>query len=243
MGSVLDVVNTIQILMEREENEEVLALYGGGTYVLSQEYKNWYAPIWRSWTPERRKWHISKFRAAAPPLEQTFVKPVNAGRKPGHQLRMRPQNDLSVIFDRIRSAPTKSPTLMASLVSPSSPSVSIPASSKTATVSLNSQVISTLASSQVNSSQWISFEDPCRGRETISELHLMSELPKMIRRCHGNCHKTITQSNRLLVRSYGISSCPDAKTGEERSSHGSLYIYFQDKCHKAYDSNNFYAPN
>ena len=40
MGSVLEAVNTIKILIEREENEEVLALYGGGRYVLSQEYKN-----------------------------------------------------------------------------------------------------------------------------------------------------------------------------------------------------------
>ena len=43
MGHVLEAVSTIKILIEREENEEVLALYGGGWYVLSQEYKNWYA--------------------------------------------------------------------------------------------------------------------------------------------------------------------------------------------------------
>ena len=29
-----------KILIEREENEEVLALYGGGRYVLSQDDKN-----------------------------------------------------------------------------------------------------------------------------------------------------------------------------------------------------------
>ena len=83
MGNVLEAVNTLKILIEREK-EEVLALYGGGRYVLSQEYKNWYAPIWYSWTPERRMRHINDFRAAAPTLEQTFVKPVNAGRTPGH---------------------------------------------------------------------------------------------------------------------------------------------------------------
>ena len=49
MGSVLEEVNTIKILIERKENEEVLVLYGGGRYVLSQEYKNWYGPIWQSW--------------------------------------------------------------------------------------------------------------------------------------------------------------------------------------------------
>ena len=87
MGNVLEAVNTIKILIEREENEKVLALYGGGRYVLSQEYKNWYAPIWHSWTPDRKERHIKDFRAAAPTLEQTFVKPVSAGREPSHQLR------------------------------------------------------------------------------------------------------------------------------------------------------------
>ena len=48
MSSVLEAVNTIKILIERKENEGVLALYGGGRYVLSLEYRNWYAPIWHS---------------------------------------------------------------------------------------------------------------------------------------------------------------------------------------------------
>ena len=45
MGSVLEAVNTIKILIEREGNKEVLPLYGGGRYVLTQKYKDWYAPI------------------------------------------------------------------------------------------------------------------------------------------------------------------------------------------------------
>ena len=36
----LEVVNTIKILIERKENEEVLALYSGGRCVLSLEFKN-----------------------------------------------------------------------------------------------------------------------------------------------------------------------------------------------------------
>ena len=42
MGSVLEAVNTIKILIERKENEKVLAVHAGVRYVLSQEYKNWY---------------------------------------------------------------------------------------------------------------------------------------------------------------------------------------------------------
>ena len=89
MDIVLEAVNTIKILIELKENEEVLALYGGDRYLLSQEYRNRYAPKWHSW----REQHINSFRDAAPTLEQTFVKPVNAGRKPDHQLRMRQQSE------------------------------------------------------------------------------------------------------------------------------------------------------
>ena len=101
-----------------------------------------------------------------------------------------------------------------------SPSILAPASAEAATINLSSPVTFTLASSQASSCQWISFEDACHCRETIFELHLRSELPKKISRCRGNCHKTITQSDRLLVRSYGISSWLDQKTGERRSRHG-----------------------
>ena len=142
------------------------------------------------------------------------------------------------------SAPTTSPALVAPVTN-LSPSlfILVPASFVTATISLSSPVTSTLASSQASSSQCISFEDLRQGRETTFELHLRSELPKKISRCGGNYHKTITQSDRLLVRSYGISSWLDPKTGEERSRHGPLYIHFQDNCLKAYDNKNYYAPN
>ena len=132
-------------------------------------------------------------------LTNVCIMPVNAGRKPGHQMRMRPQSKPSVVFDRIRSAPTISPTLVASVPSlSSSPPISVPAS----TVSLSSPVTSTLASSQASSSQCISLEDPRRGRETIFEFHLISELPKKISRCCGNCHETITQSLRPFVSEF-----------------------------------------
>ena len=43
ISSVLEAPVTIKTLLEREENEEVPALYGGGRHVLPLEYKNWYA--------------------------------------------------------------------------------------------------------------------------------------------------------------------------------------------------------
>ena len=169
---------------------------------------------------------------------------MNAGWKSGHQLRMRQQSEPSAVFDRIMSALTTPLILVAPVANLSAfPSILVPASTETATISLSSPVTSTLASSQDSSSQYLSFEDPRHGRETNFKLHLRSGLPKKNSRCRGNCHKTITQSDRLLVRSYGISSWLDHKTGEERSRDELLYIRFQDNCLKTYDSKNYYEPN
>ena len=95
------------------------------------------------------------------------------------------------------SALTTSPTLVAPVANLSpSPSILVSALTETATISISSPVTSTLASSQASSSHSISLEDPRQGLETIIKLHLRSELPKKISRYHGNCHKTITQSDR-----------------------------------------------
>ena len=75
------------------------------------------------------------------------------------------------------------------------------------------------------------------------ELHLRHELPNKISSCRGNCHRIITQSDRLLVRSYDISCWLNHKTGKEQSRHGPLSILFQDSSLKAYDSKNYYSPN
>ena len=64
MGSVLVEVNTIKIMIERAENEKVLALYGRGKYKLSHDYKNSYTPIWYHWSPERREHDINDLSAA-----------------------------------------------------------------------------------------------------------------------------------------------------------------------------------
>ena len=153
-----------------------------------------------------------------------FVKLVNAGRKLGHQLRMWQQSEPSVIFDRIISAWIASPALVAPAANLPPPvpiyfSVWINLSSYcNPTLTSNH----TIASSQAYSSQYISFEDPRQGRETIFELHLRCELSKKISRCCGICHKPITQFDRLLVRSYGVCSWLDPKTGRKQSSHGPL---------------------
>ena len=120
---------------------------------------------------------------------------MNAGRKPGHQLRMWQQSEPSGIFDRIMSAPITSPTLVAPVANLSpSPSVWLPASTETMSVSLISPVTSHF------------------------ELNLRCKWSKKINRCRANFHETITQSDRSLLGLYGIYSWLDPKTGKEQSS-------------------------
>ena len=88
MRSVLKAAITIKNMLEREENEELLARYGGGRYVLSQDNQNCYAPIWHSLSQERKERHIKDIQVAAITVEQTFAKAVNAGRKTVRRQRM-----------------------------------------------------------------------------------------------------------------------------------------------------------
>ena len=53
--SVLDALDTIRILITREENDEILALKGFGKHMLSQTYENWFALSWNSWLPEKKR--------------------------------------------------------------------------------------------------------------------------------------------------------------------------------------------
>lgn len=62
--SILVAVANIHAMVKREENDEVRAIYGAGNYVLSNSYKVFQVPshIWHSWSGDRKKDHIEKFR-------------------------------------------------------------------------------------------------------------------------------------------------------------------------------------
>ena len=53
--------------------------------------------MYHSWSPENGKRHIKNFEAAAPSVEQTFVKPWNVGWKTCQQ-RMRPEKEPGTIL-------------------------------------------------------------------------------------------------------------------------------------------------
>ena len=136
-----------------------------------------------------------------------------------HQQRMQPQSELSSSFDSNISAPTTSPTFVASAANAcSSQSFSKLASTEATNASLSSPVTSPLALSQASSSKIVSFEDPHQGWETHFEFHMRSNLSKKTRKCSGNCHKTTTQFDGLLMRSRGNSSLHNLRTGKEQST-------------------------
>ena len=56
------------------------------------------------------------------------------------------------------------------------------------------------------------------------------------------CGKTILVTDTLIVRSFGTTSWTDRNTGENRTKYGSLYIHFQKKCLKNFDTERFYGP-
>ena len=82
-GTILDVAKTIKTMVERQQNEEINALYDSGDYKLSKEYESLKVdPVkWHSWEPERRRKQIEKLRNYQPGIGDTFTKPKSSGRK------------------------------------------------------------------------------------------------------------------------------------------------------------------
>ena len=197
MGSVLDAVSTIRTLITREENEEVLALYGSGNYVLSKPYKKWFAAQWHSWPTERKERYLMDFRSSKPAVEDTFVKPANSGQKMNYQKRVRLNSPPTFIVDR--HIPTTSPTLLVATTAPLTTSTALLTTSTALLTTISQNGTQTAVNSQS-----ISFADPREEEDTLFELHLRSELSKQVKRCQGNCGRDITQAHKLVVKSAGI---------------------------------------
>ena len=84
-------LSNIQKIIQREENDEICALYGAGNCCLSPEYQQFQVAshVWHSWSEERKADHLRKFREYVPNISNTFCMPTNAGRKPSYQHRDR----------------------------------------------------------------------------------------------------------------------------------------------------------
>ena len=81
-----DVLQVIRNLKGLSVREEVRALYGSGSYVLTRQYSKFKVESskWHSWNEDRREDHVRKF---TPVYTDDFSKPKNSGRKPSNQQR------------------------------------------------------------------------------------------------------------------------------------------------------------
>ena len=55
-------------ISDRQDSEEIMAIYGAGSYVLSAAYKQFFVPsaTWHDWNVERKKDHFHKFQNYKP---------------------------------------------------------------------------------------------------------------------------------------------------------------------------------
>ena len=188
---VVEVVQMLEKLARDEENEEVLALYGHENCVLAPLYKNWAAPMWHSWSENRRQDHVKRFRSFVPSLEDTFPKPLDVGRKPGFIPRARSKVKPSLVFDRHASSPATAPVT----------------TSTTAISDTTQSSQSTSQSTPVSSiGPPLSFRDPRSRKERPFELHrkhLASARANLISTCRGDCGEPIEKDEVLVVKSFG----------------------------------------
>ena len=93
-----DVAKTFKLVVERQQDEEVRAIYRSGLYRLSDRYYNLDVDSikWHSMDPEARMEHVERFRRLT--LDDQFNKPKSSGRKPIDRKRTR-KPDFESAFD------------------------------------------------------------------------------------------------------------------------------------------------
>jgi len=103
VGTVEDVVFTLKSLVQRQQDDEIRALYGSGPYKLDKKYKRFSIDSirWHSMSPEKRKKHVKAFRQYIPTLEDKFRKPTRSGKKPCERVRKSKKSLPDTIIDRL----------------------------------------------------------------------------------------------------------------------------------------------
>ena len=89
--------------------------------------------------------------------------------------------------------------------------------------------------SETENSNNIRFPDPCNNQTKVFELHIKKDLSKFVKRRQENCGTVISNDELLVVKSYGMIQWRETN-GTERSRFGPMYIYFQEKCLRRYDT-------
>ena len=103
LGTTIEVIKTLGKIIDRQQDDEVRALYGNGPYKVSKDYNKFVVDTvkWHSMTSGQRQKHVAAFRSHQPTLEEQFPKPQKSGRKPSDKTRKRkPQPE--VFVDRLQ---------------------------------------------------------------------------------------------------------------------------------------------
>ena len=89
--------------MERQQDEEVRAIYRSGPYRLSDCYQKFEVDSvkWHSMDPEARMKHVERFRRYRPTLDDQFDKPKSSGTKQSDRKRILKLPDFESTFDRL----------------------------------------------------------------------------------------------------------------------------------------------
>ena len=267
--SVVEAIASLEKLLKRQDEQEVLAIYGAGSYVLAEPYKTKFgrdSAVWHSWNSERKQQHVDAMRKFKPSISNSFTKPKNCGRKPGQTVRDRKRLTPDVITDRLENVPppkvvvstkdpstvettTKSPvicTTTANSLTTCTETMDSPAPCATTTNSSTTRTTTTTTVSPItpeNGSN-IRFVDPRKDPPQVFEAHLRKNLPRSIEKCRGACGVKITPNDQgMLIRTYGTTRWTNKRTGQEESRHGPMYIHFRDDCLKRFNSSTHYGLN
>ena len=197
---VLEAFSTIKILIEDKRNEEILYLYTGGKYALSQDYKilvcsNMASLVCRKGGTKHKGLLRSSTcsRTNICKSNEWWMKAWSSAKNATAKWTKWYFCFYYLSTNKIRNFRStwgKSCLLSFMLVRESS---------ETAAINLHSLLTFTLAAFQVSSHQCISFRSSHQGWETIFKIYLKSELTKKINRYCGNCHSELSVS---LVLSY-----------------------------------------
>eukprot|EP00794_Sanderia_malayensis_P002387 gene2387-2747_t len=230
--STLEVISYMKKMHDRQDSDEIRAIYGAGRYVLSTEYKKFSvdSALWHSWSTKRKEDHIKAFRDYRIGPSDSFHKPRNAGRKPGYNTRRRNHDEPDIVIDR--NAEKESPH----------ESLTIHLSKSPTSQQWRQKQADNMQKSDSSPGN-LRFADPRVDQPKEFELNLRSTLPQSVSKCQGNCGKKISSDDSIVVKSYGTSTWTDRKTGKEQSKFGPMYIHFKDTCLKKFDSENFYGAN
>ena len=83
-GEIEIAVSNLHTLPKREEIDEIRAIYGAGSTILSPTYQKFkvQSHIWRPWTKVRKENHVTKFCNYQSTINHSFEKLSASGSRP-----------------------------------------------------------------------------------------------------------------------------------------------------------------